>query len=394
MKNLFVVKNPISYLNAREWRRLFASPGDQNILVCLYQNNNYYEKANRMKSLINMDCWDSVIWFSPYTYKSKKDFVSKEAGEQRSRLVSFMVRCFGRVFKKTLTVLDLLRTHRIGRSVGQCDNAIFVKGLVSEQMAATTEPQKKYLTDTSKKILQFEVKGGYFKKDRSLGKLGDLVTGILMTPPLEMKDVSIFSSYCDYLSVNHDLVGHDFSSIGDALKNKPRGEWWVLAGDPMCEYHKVLEFDYIQMIAEACKVSGLSSENMVYAANPGKEASRKLERLKDELGCVIDDGLLPLEVKLSFYSHKPAVVAGFWSTALTSLASMNIEGIDIMSFWHPQFDLFSYLRKWRCDTESKYRGRIHVLDVQAAPDIISFDRYTCVTGGLSTFDDLVLREEA
>lgn len=394
MKNVFVVKNPVSYLNAREWRRLFDSPGNQNILVCLYQKNNYYQKVNRMKSLINIDCWDSVIWFSPYTYKSKKDFVSKEAGERRSRLISFVVLCLDSFFKKTLTVLDLLRIHRIGRSVGQCDNVLFVKGLLSEQLAATTRAKNKYLTDTSKQILGFKIKGGYFEKDCSLGKVGDLVTGMLMTPQIEMKDVSIFSSYCDYLNVEHNLVGHDFSSISDDLKNKPQGEWWVLSGNPMCEYFGVSEFDYVRMIAEACKVLGLSCEQMVYAAHPGKESSSKLERLKDELGCAIDDEPLPLEVRLARYSHKPGVVAGFWSGSLTSLASMNVDGVDIVSFWHPQFDLFSYLRKWRCDIESKYGKKISFLDVQSAPDIINIDRYTFRSGDLIYFDDLVLREEA
>ena len=392
MKNVFIVKNPVSYLNVREWRRRFSSSDDENILICLYQKNNYYNKVERMESLIRMEHWDRVFWVGPYTYKSKKEFISKEEGKPTSKLVVFVASASVYLSQKVLKVLDLLRVHRIGGLIGRCDNVVFVKGVLSEQLAASVYPKKMYLTDTSKKILSFKVKGGYFEKDGSLGKVGEMVRGFLMMPLIEMKDVSVFSSYCAELQVRHELVAHAFSGISEDLKGNPQGDMWVLAGNPMCEYFGVSISSYIQTIAEGCRVLGLSSKSMVYAAHPGKESCSKLERLKSELDCAIDDEPLPLEVRLACYSHKPKAFVGFWSGSLTSLASMGVPDIDIVSLWHPQFDKFSYLRQWRRDIESGYRGKIRFLEVEGAPSIIDFDRYVINSDELSYFKDLVYRD--
>lgn len=378
-----MVKNPISLLNVEEWIKMFGHPDDKNILVCLVQKNNYYQKAARMKSLIEEEDWHRVVWFFPHTYKSKKVFKQKDDSPRGLRSIR---RVFDSMSEGVLFALDLWGVIGITKAVGYCDNAVFVKGALSEQLVARVNPARKYLTDSSKKILNFRVVDGYFVP--ASAKAGEGARRILRLPILEMNNVSVFSSYgCD-LFVKHELISHSFSIISQRIESKPRGNLWVLAGNPMSEYFGVSVESYVRTIAEGCKVLGLSSSDMVYAAHPGKESGEKLERLKSELNCIVDDDLLPLEMRIAHYSHKPKAFVGFWSGSLLSLAHMGINGIDFVSLWHPQFDKFSYLRQWRSDVEATQNGQVRFLDLMEAPDIIEPRRIDSKSDSLVYFDNL------
>ncbi|MFM8927863.1 MAG: hypothetical protein ACKOFA_06715, partial [Rhodoluna sp.] len=117
-----------------------------------------------------------------------------------------------------------------------------------------------------------------------------------------------------------------------------------------------------QLFGEEC------ISRLTYIPNPGKERQETVNRIRQELGCAVDDTLLPVESKISRMPQIPKAIISHYSSSLINLASVTGGRVRIISAWHHEFSHFQNLANWRQAVE-RVDSIVEFIDLNSAPSM-------------------------
>lgn len=330
--NYFILRLPLTYLNAVEAQSYFKIAPDESILVILYRDIEYVD-IKHIRKIINYSLWKEVH-FLPYNVNS---LVMEEYSEVEisKHTVLDKVKHIRRFIKKYNTLLG-------GRDRAE---KVFIGdyNIASMRHAThTLRPKEVIILDEgfnnfrvfnrrvaeSKKQISSYLSTKFLKEE-----LANMFFGYDMRP---LKKVGFFSSYRLPTDKGIPVFLNQYENIRVSLQEKQRQDGVFFLGQSFSEIHLMEEENYLEYLMNIKK--WFEPKPVFYIPHRG-DCAEKLERIQKEIGIEIINFDLPIEYQICVNGPLPEEIAGFNSSALQNLDTILRGDVRITSFYIDPVDV-------------------------------------------------------
>ena len=363
-RTAFIVKGPPTYLAAEEAQHQGHFKPEQCTLFVVIPKLEAFNRTERLEAVIDPARWSEICWLR---IASKNKY--QETGDGNVKEVR---RSFWSRLKNHWS--DALLGRQVAAAWGQFDVVYSLDGAFYEHLAYRFKPRQLTLLEAGASILSRIEASGYINYWQRAGwqdQLILLLTGFRVFP---RERTSLFTNYGMAMRTRHAIVANTNSLKLRLCAQQQRGGHVLWIGAPLCEYLGVRDEAYIAYIQESLQKLGLSSRELIYIAHPGKEDLTRLQELSMALGCTLDTGLAPVEVKVARGTSLPKAILSPFSSSLANLARMLPEDIEIVSTWHQQFNAIGNLMQWRRSLDASAARRIRFISVGEASPLFHFHK--------------------
>jgi|GEM_PF-2267267 len=321
MLSLFVVESPFQMINAAEARQHFSVPAEQAVLVIKHGVSEENRRLTRL--LCDESQWRSVLdigdpksitgylrcewaissWLRRLGEKPSRVFI----GDYRSRYM----RHLANRFSEDVVLLD----------DGAASLTVARKRCAGEPYARRYSGIKRWMN-----------------KSRLLGyRDGDIPS------------VTFFSAFSLELPDADVLARNTYAVLGARLGTYAREDIWYFVGSPLVELGIVSRDWYLHALE---KISARYNGKVAYIPHR-RESDDAVTRLCKALGWEWRRFDRPIELELIDSAHLPVGIAGFYSSALPSIATVLGGEVVVQSYHIPGQSISSL--EYRGNIQAVYR---------------------------------------
>ncbi|WP_457571116.1 hypothetical protein [Desulfovulcanus sp.] len=325
--NYFVIRLPLTYINAVEARHFFSISSEKSILIVLYQHTQSVD-IRQIKKILVQNEWKKIYWL-PY------NVTACLSDSERNTETNFFLRLWYRYKAVRSFIKDyenaLYKLEKADRVFIGDASIVSMRHIVNR-----LEPSETVVIDEGSKI--------YFNYNRYIEGLGKnpknrinktrlknlLAEKIFGYQMRELGEVSFFSAWDLKPCRNVQVYKNCFSYLGKRLKNLPRTEEVYFLGAPLVDHRR---FDTDVYYSYLLRIKKYFSDRTVLYIPHRDETEPHLKRVKQETGFHIACFDLPIEYKICVDGPVPYTLAGFLSSALQTCDKIFNGYVEVISFY-------------------------------------------------------------
>lgn len=329
--NYFVIRLPLSYLNAVEAQHYYKIKPQESILVVLCQER-YPIDLEIIKEIIDSSLWKEIYYVSYNLASFRKNQTRNKSCNWFFEKINYI-----RDIKKYVEELDSVRqsdkeTEKIiignefTASMRHISNSIRAKEvIVVDEGFAVINVLDKKIKNFNKKFKLFTL------KEYIQSILFSFIFGFKLYP---LKDIIYFSAYNFSEENSLNVVRNIYKKLRCFSINKKFNQVFLL-GQPFVNHHFLTEDAYIDILSQ---IKHYYYHKEILYCPHRDETPGNIQRIRDELRFEIEESKLPIEYRLSREKNIPQIVSSFYSSALQNIYHIFNNSIEIESFEIDQSD--------------------------------------------------------
>ncbi|TKB05600.1 hypothetical protein [Desulforhopalus sp. IMCC35007] len=340
--NIFVIRLPLTYLNAVEAQSHFNIPPQNSILIILYRDIEYVD-IRHIKKLLDTSQWREIHYL-PYN-------------------VPTLLNENGVVTSNPLTS-QILRTRYIKTFVSIYENALnryndVIRVFIGDyhipsmrHIVNCVEPHQTILLDEGFNV--YRVHKRLKNKNESQGnvahffrrlqhKLYDTFFGYKM---YDLNNLTFFTSYQLGSTSEIPVITNTYDAIRKNINTQQHAEYVYFVGQSLSEIGAMEEDIYLKYLKKIAR--WFLPKKVIYIPHRG-DAEEKLNRIQTEIGLTVKNLDMPIEYELcSTTELLPAAIAGFNSSALQNIDNIFKNSMPIFSFYIEPNEISAKKRDMYC----------------------------------------------
>jgi len=314
--NIFVIRVPLSYLNAIEAKHHFGLLSENCILIILYQDHQSID-IQHLKKLVDQNEWERILYL-PYNVKSFAKSQGYNLKQIRLRK-AFIIKEFLSFVNDQLRAIKSVQKIFIGDFNIPIMRHICWK-VKSREIFNIDEGFKAYqLIDDEKfqRACGLKNKVKYFMAKLFFGYNMNLLQG-----------VKYFTAISVPWADNSRIVINYYEKLRSAIKDLHRTDDVYFIGQSLSEIGAMDEDVYLNYLV---RINTWFDGKLCYIPHRG-DCENKLKKIENVLGLKVINFGMPIEYQLANGSIIPNKIAGFLSSALQNLNLIFSNKIEIYSF--------------------------------------------------------------
>lgn len=326
MKSVFIIRLPLTYLNALEAQRYFKISVENSILVILYRDHQDID-CKHINKLLDKSLWKEVHLL-PYNVPS---LYSREDDTHRS--------IFHKLVLKHQKIKDFIRLQREFVENYQQIDKVFIGdyNIVSmRNLVHNLKPLEVVNLDEGLKVRAiFAEKADKMAKNKIKVDIRQYLKEffayqIYHYNMQDIKGVTFFSSYDLPKNIGIRVIKNRYEKLQQTIHTLSKTDAIYFIGQSLPEVGFMTESDYLNYLKAVRNFFGPKPE-INYVCHRG-DLTSKLEKIENQVGMGVLDFDMPIEQKLSTEGPIPRIIAGFNSTALQNTQVLLGEAVSIYSF--------------------------------------------------------------
>lgn len=305
--NYFVVRVPLSYLNAVEAQNYYKIKPEESILVVLRQER-YPIDLEVIKKIIDASLWREIHYVS---YNLSAFRIRKNRNKPNIIFDYFHKIIDIKYFVGELDTIKQENTRASMVFIGN-ENTVSMRHIVNSIKPVRTivlDEGFAVVNNVAEKIKAMKMKSRRSSVSHYIKVF--LAARVFGYKIQALENVSYFSSYELSRDILH--VKNTYEKLRSELSKQISVKQVLFLGQSLVENLYMAEEVYIECIRQIR--DHYHSMDFVYCPHRD-EHPNKLERLKLELGLVVQYSQLPIEYRLTKEKYLPEVIASFYSSAL------------------------------------------------------------------------------
>ncbi|BCL60681.1 hypothetical protein DGMP_13740 [Desulfomarina profundi] len=325
--NYFVIRLPLTYINAVEARHFFRISSEDSILIILYQNEQSVDIRQIKKILVEGE-WKKIYWL-PYNVDAC--LADSEKGLETNLFLKFWsrqkaIRSFIKDYKDTLKKQEKADRIFIGDATIASMRHI-VNSLEPSETVVIDEGSKVYFNytryiDGMDENIKNRINKIYLKNC-----IAEKVFGYRMR---ELEEISFFSAWDLKPHRKVQVYKNNFTYLGRRLRDLQRTEEVYFLGAPLVDHKR---FDTDVYYNYLLRIKNYFSDRPVLYIPHRDETEPHLNRVRQETGFEIARFDLPIEYKICVDGPVPHILAGFLSSALQTCDKIFNGYVEVISFY-------------------------------------------------------------
>ena len=324
--NYFIIRVPLSYLNAVEAQYYYKIKPEESTLVVLCQDQ-YPVDLKVIKTILDTSLWHEVHYVS---YNLSAFLFNQYRDKKRDSIPGY--------FNKISVIREFVKELNSIPQNNQTGSRVFIGNeniATMRHIANSINPNEIILIDEG-----FAVLNTIAEKIKSMnGKFKGLLLRDCMKEFLakkmfgykiqSLKNVVYFSSYQIDSENTIKIVRNTYEKLRLDLSKQKTVKQVLFLGQPMIEHSYMTKDAYFDCMRQIKHY--YSSSDFVYCPHRDEHPSN-LEQLSSDLGLKIKYSQLPIEYRLTKEKNLPEIIAAFYSSALQNIYHMFNGMIMIESF--------------------------------------------------------------
>lgn len=368
----YIIKDPKTYLNAEEaWYKQSGEKKEKYLFVIIPKGdpNNVVDV---LKEIIDVEKWEHIIWFYSFSnYNPPKIKRKKRKSTFFKSLLNFREYIFNKI--------DVIRLNKLAGKYGPVDIVYSGHKNTQEHLAASLNPKDNYLMDSGMTLSKIG-KSGYidFRSKYMSTKVKRLFYYLIRFKVLDRRKTKLFTIYADQANTKHPVVKNEQNYKLKLIREKQVGNKVVFISSPIYSMTEGVTIkSYIQYLRSIFQKFEIEHSNLIYVPNPIKESQDDIKTIKNEIGCTVDDRLIPVEIKIAKYQKLPILCLSPCSTALANIAEISQGKFKTIAAWHPEFDCFKFLIDWKNNVVKNPKATVEFSVVKSAPSLFNLNTSKC-----------------
>lgn len=324
--NYFVIRVPLSYLNAVEAQYYYKIKPEESILVILCQER-YPVDLKVIKIILDDSLWKEIHYVS---YNLSAFRLSQKREKERN--------IFCKYSNNIILIKQFVKELNSVKQDNQTASRVFIGNENTASMrhiVNSIKPEEIVIIDEGFAVInnfaeKIKTMKGKFRSFSIRDRMKEFFAKQIFGYKLQsLQNVLYFSSYKIGNNNNIRIDRNTYGKLRLDLSKQIPVKQVLFLGQPMIE-HSYMDTDvYVDCIRQIKKY--YSSSDFIYCPHRD-EHPRNLERLKSELGLKIKYSELPIEYRLAKEKVLPEVIAAFYSSALQNFYHMFDGMVKVESF--------------------------------------------------------------
>ena len=372
-KAVFIVKDHKTYMNAEEARYEFCHSGYTCQLLFIIPMADPNHVIPTLKESLNPALWDEVLWFTSLSNYDPRSFKIKK---KKNRALRNIMNALEYMFN----FIDVKRLNRLSKKIHGADLVFTVHRNLHEHFAAKIFKEDAYILDSGQTLDKIG-EDGYidYSKDylrRRTKRFLYYVSGFKI---IDRARIKLFTVYAEAANTKHQVVKNEQRFKRSLIQKKSIGEQVVFVSSPFYRFTEGISIEvYIKYLFAVIEHLEIKAEQFIYVPNPIRESDNDIQHIIQKLGCELDDRLIPVESKVATYKDLPKLCITPSSTAIVNISIISGNKIPCVVAWHPEFDCFEFLVKWRSDIAADSSLNIKFELIENSPAF--FNTGNCING--------------
>ncbi len=325
--NYFVIRLPLTYINAIEARHFFKISSEDSILIILYQNNQSVD-MRQIKKILVQDEWRKI-------YRLPYNVAACPAVSERSAETNL----FLKLWYRQKAVRSFIKDYEEFLKKSEKADRIFIGDATIASMrhiVNSLKPLETVVIDEGSKVYfnynRYTAEWGKNPQNRiNKDYLKNLIAEKLFGYRMEgLREISFFSAWDLEPHQNVQVYKNSFPYLGRRLRDLPRTEEVYFLGAPLVDHKR---FDTDVYYNYLLRIKNYFSDRLVLYIPHRDETEPHLKRVKRETGFEIASFDLPIEYKICVDGPVPHTLAGFLSSALQTCDKIFNGYVDVISFY-------------------------------------------------------------
>lgn len=339
--NFFVIRLPLTYLNALEAQSYFHIKPEESVLIILYLEIDSVD-IRQINKILDPGQW-SEIHYLPHNVESlhngsddNKENYKKISYAEKWKNIRRFVRRFDEVLKDRQGVEKIFIGDYSIASMRHIVNTLKVKERNVFLLDEGLRVYRNYRTAVSRKK-----KGTGYIFD--VNKWKYFVASLIFSYRMEeLKAFSYFSSWDLPETEEMKVYKNDFRHLKKNIDNLEKSSSVYFLGAPWLD-RKLIDPDVLFAYYKKIK-EHFSGRKIVYV--PHRDEQQKyIDFLAENTGFEIVNFHLPIEYVICFLGPVPSAIASFHSSALQTCSNILGENSRVVSFYMNTNDLCSSIGK-------------------------------------------------
>lgn len=325
--NYFVIRLPLTYINAVEARHFFRISSENSILIILYQNDQDVDRR-QIKKILVQDEWKKIVWL-PYNVTACLSGPERSADKNlflklwyRQKGVRSFIRAYEDILKRSEKADRIFIGDAAIASMRHIVNSLKpFETVVLDEGSKVYFNYNRYITGLSRNPQN------RIKKDCLKNLMAEIFFGYRMQ---ELEKISFFSAWDLEPHQNVQVYKNNFPYLGRRLRDLQRTEEVYFLGAPLVDHKR---FDADVYYNYLLRIKNYFSNRSVLYIPHRDETEPHLERVRQETGFKIARFDLPIEYKICVDGPVPDTLAGFLSSALQTCDKIFKGYVEVLSFY-------------------------------------------------------------
>lgn len=365
-KAIFIIKDHKTYMNAEEARFEFCDSDYKCILIFIIPFGDPNNVVSTIREALDYSLWDEVSWFKSFSnYNSKNVKKWKNNNRLFHGLMSF--------FENIFNFIDVKRLDIFSRKFQKADLVFMVHRNMHEHFAARVFNNEAYLLDSGQTLDKI-TDSGYidYRRPYMRSFIKRWLFRIAGFKIIGRDRVKLFTVYAKTAVTKHQVIENKHKFKRSLVKEKAIGEKVLFISSPFYKFKTGIDIDvYVEYLIAVIEYLEIDPRQFIYVPNPVRETKEDVNFIIKKLGCDLDDRLIPVESKVTTYDYLPKLCVTPSSTAIVNISLLSENKIPCIIAWHPEFDCFEFLVKWKQDIISESEMNIKFEIIKNSPSFFN-----------------------
>jgi hypothetical protein len=275
---------------------------------------------------------------------------------------------------------DVKRLNLLAKKFRYTDLVFTVHRNLHEHFAAKIFRKDAYLLDSGQTLDKIN-ESGYidYSKDYLRKRTKKLLYNIAGFKIIDRDKMNLFTVYAEAAKTRHHVIKNEQKFKRSLIKKKNTGNEVIFVSSPFYRFTEYISIEvYIDYLFAVIEHFKINTDQFVYVPNPIRETENDIQFITHKLGCKLDDRLINVESKIASYENLPKLCITPASTAIVNISIISDKRIPCAIAWHPEFNCFEFLVKWKNDILSDSDLNINFELIEKSPSF--FNTGSCTNG--------------